>query len=135
MGQIIGLDSVVFIYLLEANPAYLASVERILNAVQTGQARAVFSSLGMIEILTGPKKRGRFDLAVRYKEILVHFPNLTIRGLNEYIVDLASDLRARYNLATPDAIHLATAIDFGAQKFITNDKSLEKVKEIVVQII
>ena len=135
MGYIIGLDSVVFIYLLEANPEYLAPVQRILNTVEVGKAQAVFSSLGMIEILTGPKKLGRFDLVARYKETLAHFPSLTIMGLNEYIVDLASDLRARYNLATPDAIHLATALAGGAQKFITNDKSLQKVKEIKVELL
>ena len=34
---------------------------------------------------------------------------------NERIVEKASDLRAMYNLKTPDAIHLATALDFNAE--------------------
>ena len=135
MGQIVGLDSVIFIYLLEANPEYLSQVEAVLRSIERGATPAVFSSLGLIEILTGPKKLGRFDLAAQYKETLVRFPNLTIMGLNEYIVDSASDLRARYNLATPDAIHLATALAGGAQKFITNDKSLQKVQEIKVELL
>jgi len=67
--------------------------------------------------------------------MITHFPHLTIVGINEQIVELASDLRAHYSLATPDAIHIATAIDFGACTFITNDKALRKVKEISVELL
>jgi len=106
-----------------------------LRTVEQGEAEAVFSSIGIIEILTGPKKLGRHDLAAQYKEHLAHFPHLTIAGINETIVDTASDLRARYGITTPDAIHIATALDFGAEKFFTNDKALRKIKEIPVELI
>lgn len=135
MEQAVGLDSVVFIYLLENNSEYGESAAAILSRVQTGQEQAVLSSIGVIEILTGPKKEERFDLAAGYKDWLAGFPNLTIWGMTERVADLASDLRARYGISTPDAIHLATAIDFGALKFITNDKELKRVKEIDVELL
>ena len=135
MEQIIGIDSVILIYLLERNQQYLSSAKSVLEAVESGKLPAVMASIGMIEILTGPKKQGRFDLARYYREYLASFPNLTIKNMNESVVELASDLCACYNIKTADAIHVATAIDFGAEKFITNDKELKRVKEITIELL
>ncbi len=135
MGQVIGLDTAIFIYVLEEHPHYAARAEKILSAVERGMVSAIFASIGIIEILTGPKKKNRYDLAAEYRELIAHFPNLTIMGLSEPIIERASDLRARYGIATPDAIHIATAAVFGADVFITNDKNLKKVKEIPVKLL
>ena len=135
MEQKIGIDTVIFIYLLENKGVLASRAGRILEMVEDGKTEAVFSSIGVIEILTGPKKLGRRDLAVQYKELITNFPHLTIAGINENIVDLASDLRADYGISTPDAIHIATAIDFGAGKFFTNDKTLKRIKEIPIVLI
>lgn len=135
MAKIIGLDTSVFIYLLEENPTYFASVERVLNGIQRGDVEGVFSTIGLIEVLTGPKKKHRDDLAVQYRELITNFPNLTIVGMNENIVEVASDLRAAYGIATPDAIHIATAIDGQADEFITNDRTLKRVREIRVRLL
>ncbi len=131
----IGIDSSVFIYVLEENKHYLQKAARVLQSVERGEKEAVLSSIGLIEILTGPKKQGRDDLALEYRELLAHFPHLTIAGINENIVELTSHLRALYGITTPDAIHLATALDFGASVFVTNDKALKKVKEINVVLL
>ena len=131
---LIGFDTSVFIYLFEDHPVYARKAARALNALKK-DTQGVFSALGMIEILTGPKKKGRADLAAEYEYHLRNFPNLLIVGLNEKVVWIASDLRAKYNIGTPDAIHLATAIDVGAEKFITNDKALKKVREIRVVLL
>jgi predicted nucleic acid-binding protein len=135
MGQVIGLDTSIFIYLLEENKQYLKRVEGILSRIEEGNASGVFSSIGIIELLTGPKKKNRYDLAAQYRELIAHFPNLTIVGLTEPIIEQASELRARYGIKTPDAIHLATAITFGADYFITNDKKLKRVKEIPIKLL
>ncbi len=135
MGEKIGLDTAFFVYFLEEHPEYLRATRAVIDEIEAGRIFGVFSSVGLIEVLTGPKKLGRFDLARRYQQLITHFPNLTIAGINEQIVELASDLRSKYNLGTPDAIHIATAIDFGAEKFITNDRNLKQVKEIEVELL
>jgi len=135
MGEKIGLDTSFWIYFLEENPEYLVQTRTIVDKIEAGQASAVFSAVGLVEILVGPKKDGNFALARKYQELITHFPNLMIRGMNENIVEVASDLRATYAIATPDAIHIATAIDFGAKKFFTNDRGLQKIKEITVEIL
>ena len=48
------------------------------------------------------------------------------------LVDRIVDLRTKYGVKTPDAIHLATAIEHKADVFVTNDRQLKKVKEIVM---
>lgn len=135
MGKKIGIDSVIFIYLFEQNEQYLSKARQIFNSVKQGKYEAVFSVVGMIEILTGPKKVGRFELAYRYKELIKDIPNLTVYGINENVIELSSELRAIYGLNTPDAIHVATAIDFGADKFITNDKRLKMINEIKIELL
>ena len=42
----------------------------------------------------------------------------------------AAELRAKYNLRTPDAIQLATAIEYNADYFLTNDLRLKSVVEV-----
>ena len=135
MAQVIGLDTSIFIYLFEKNPKYIKSVRHILGNVKDGKIHGIFSCIGLIEILTGPKKLERFDIAALYQEQITNFPNLTVRGINENMIEIASDLRARYNITTPDAIHIATAIDSGSKKFLTNDKTLKKIQEINIELI
>ncbi len=135
MGQKIGIDTVVVIYLLEEHPQYLSYAENLFKNIQNGQIEAVFSAIGLIELLTGVKRRNRYDLAFSYRTLLETFPHLSIKGISEQIVEDASELRAKYGMSTPDAIHIATAIDFSADTFITNDKKLRMVKEIAVVLI
>lgn len=135
MGKIIGIDTALLIYLFEDSVDFADASAKIMKKVEDGKYSAIFSCIGMIELMTGPKKLGRIDLAHEYKVRLMEFPNLRIIGINENIVDIASTLRAKYGIRTPDAIHIATAIDGGANSFITNDKLLQKIKEIKVVLL
>lgn len=135
MGKKIGLDTSVWIYALEENPKFLATAKSLLRKIEVGKFIASFSVIGMVEILTGPKLLGQYELAEQYKHLISSFPNLEIIGVNERVVDLASALRAEYGIKTPDAIHIATAIDFQADIFFCNDKSLLKVKEIKIKML
>ena len=133
MGQIVGIDTQIFTYVLENDKIFADRALLVMNDLAIGKYTGIFSSVGIIELLTGPKKMGRFSLAQEYLKRLESYPNLNIRNLNENNIDIASTLRAKYNLRTPDAIHLATAIDSGAVKFYTNDKRLKMVKEIKIE--
>ncbi|MEK7460688.1 MAG: type II toxin-antitoxin system VapC family toxin [Patescibacteria group bacterium] len=137
MGRplIIGLDSALWIYLFEDNPDFGDSAEKLFRLIKTGEIDAEMSVIGLIEILTGPKRRGQMVLAARYREKISHFPHVQILGFDEGVVEIASNLRASYRLQTPDAIHVATAIVAGAEVFVTNDRGLRKIKEIPVKLL
>ena len=71
----------------------------------------------------------------KYKILLETFPNLRVKTLDENIADVASSLRANYNINTPDAIQIATSLEAKADIFITNDTTLKKISEIKVLLL
>lgn len=58
------------------------------------------------------------------------YPGLTWLPVSLEVADRAAELRARYHVSTPDAIQIATALNWHATGFVGNDKALKKVKEI-----
>ncbi len=133
MGQVIAIDTQILIYVVEGHSVFGKPALKILKSIESGERSGVLASIGMIELLTGPKKAKRYDLVFQYRQLVERYPNLSIWNLNEHIIELSSDLRAKYNIHTPDAIHLATAIDSKASIFHTNDKNLKRIKEIEVR--
>ena len=134
-GKIIGLDTMVFIYHFEENQAYSPLTFSIFESLEKGNFNALTSILTLLEILVKPKREGNLILSERYKILFETFPNLQVKELNESIADIASALRANYNINTPDAIQIATSLEAHADIFITNDTSLKKVTEIKVLLL
>lgn len=79
----------------------------------------------------------------REKEIPAILDFITLEGLctvvdiNRQIAMSAAKLRAEYtSLRTPDAIHLASAIESGAKVFITTDRRLpKKIGKLTVKVL
>ncbi|HEY8097268.1 MAG TPA: PIN domain-containing protein [Methylobacter sp.] len=65
----------------------------------------------------------------------VFFAACEFVDLSRAVFDLASVLRAESNLKTPDALHLAAAIQAGCDEFCTNDKQLVKVATQRIKVI
>jgi predicted nucleic acid-binding protein len=51
------------------------------------------------------------------------------------IIERATELRAKYNLRTPDALHYATAVDIGAAVFLTRDRALARCTEVSIEVL
>ena len=134
-GKIVGLDTMVFIYHFEENQIYSPLTFSIFESLEKGNFNAVTSILTLLEILVKPKKENNSLLIERYKLLFETFPNLQVKELNENIADIASGLRANYNINTPDAIQIATSLEAHADIFITNDTSLKKITEIKVLLL
>ena len=134
-GKIIGLDTMVFIYHFEENQIYSPLTFSIFESLEKGHFNAITSILTLLEILVKPKRENNLILTERYKILLETFPNLQVKTLDENIADVASSLRANYNINTPDAIQMATSLEAQADIFITNDTSLKKVTEIKVLLL
>jgi len=134
-GKIIGLDTMVFIYHFEENRVYSPLTFSIFENLEKGNFKGITSTLTLLEILVKPKKENNLLLTERYKLLFETFPNLQVKTLNENIADIASSLRANYNINTPDAIQIATSLETQADIFITNDKTLKKISEIKVLLL
>jgi len=130
-----GIDTMVFIYHFEENKIYQSFTTVLFDLVEKGVLKAIISTISILEILVKPKKDKNEQLVEEYKFLFQTFPNLKVLPLDEKIADIASTLRADYNIKAPDAIQIASAISGGADVFITNEPFLRKVNEIDILIL
>jgi predicted nucleic acid-binding protein len=134
--QLIGLDTSIFIYHLEANPQYLPLTQQILNRVEAGQYGGVVSTVTLMELTVHPWRINRADVARQYEVLLVNFPNLQVIDVSREIARQAAQLRAKYNVRPADAIQVATAMVSQATLWVSNDKKLKRLEtEIEVVIL
>lgn len=126
-GTIITLDTNCLIYYFENHPSYADLLEGLFADIQNGKVQATLSVLSILEILVKPKKDGNAFLQNKYKLLLSNYPNMKIRDVNMSVADLASSLRAKYALKTPDAIIIATALLSNSKYFVSNDARLTNV--------
>jgi predicted nucleic acid-binding protein len=122
----------VFVYHFEGNEEFGPAAGRLLQAAEDGQCRLVCSVVSLLEVLVAPKRRGQEELCRIYREMFESFPHLSVRPVDTGIAEVASDLRATYSLRTPDAIHLATALQAGAAAFVSEDSRLKAVQGLKV---
>lgn len=132
--KVVGIDTTVFIYYFENNLSYLPFVKTLFEFIEEGGIKGKTSIITYLEILVRPKKEKRDDLVEQYEILLTNYPNLEIIPLNKEIADIASSLRARYDLRTPDAIQVATSIVSGASALITNNLNMKKIRETEIII-
>ena len=130
-GQVVGLDAMVFIYYME-HRGLRNSVDNLFDEIYKGRLGAVVSTIIFTELYP-PLSSKRIDLLDCYRDFFAMFSNkIKIFDVTRPIAEYAAILRGRHKIRTPDAIHLATAIDQGADFFVTHDRQLKKVKEISV---
>ncbi len=129
-GETVGLDTAPIIYFIEENPTYFETVLPFFESVDRGDITAVTSMFTLLEVLVHPLRRRDQRLAGDYKAILLNSNHLDTREISLEVVVNAANLRADYNIRTPDAIQIATAIHFGASFFLTNDIRLQTLPSI-----
>ncbi len=114
------LDSCCLIYLLEDVPFFSERMRRYL-ADHTDVVLCV-SPLVRLEVLVKPLTDESLGLVSDYEEFLREQHWLPI---GDRVFGLALQLRARYRIKTPEALHLATALHHGCLEFWTNNDRLK----------
>jgi predicted nucleic acid-binding protein len=128
---VVGLDTGIFIYHLEAHPRYLPLTRELLTGVQAGRQAAVTSTVTVMELTVRPWQVGRSAVAREYEALLVNFPNLTLADVTRDVARRAAQLRARYRVRPADALQVATALVHGATAFVTNDRRLARLEPVL----
>lgn len=121
--KLVFLDTMVFVYLLEQNPTYLALAEMIFAEVEAGRLGALTSSLTLAEVLTGPAQAQDIKAMHDYELYLESFPHLKIVGVERKHASTIARVRAATGLRTPDAVQVAVATVAGADAIVGNDKA------------
>ena len=88
-------------------------------AIDAGSPLGIGSVLLVTETLTKPSRRQDDDEARRIAALL---GLLVLHPCDAATAMSAVDLGSRYGLRTVDAVHLATAVRAGADRFITNNR-------------
>jgi predicted nucleic acid-binding protein len=125
----------VFIYAFEEHPAHLPLLKNFFGALEKGEIEAVTSTVSITECLVHPYRKKDFSLAAHYMVLFRNFPHLSVIPLTDEIAERAAFLRARYNLKTPDAIQVATALVSGCRAFLTNDENITAVEGIDILLL
>lgn len=124
------LDANIIIRLLEGDPAARRPVEERLR----GATALMTSRLSRLECRCRPLREGNQELLNLYDGFFAG-RELTLAELTADVVERATELRARLNLRTPDALHLASASVFGATAFLTGDRALARCTVVSVEIV
>ncbi|MXV92505.1 MAG: type II toxin-antitoxin system VapC family toxin [Chloroflexi bacterium] len=96
----------------------------------------VFTSvITLTEILSQPLKLGNYNLAREYLDILVTRDEYIVVEISTAPAITAAEIRARFSLRTPDALHAATAIESGCDAFLTNDRGFRRVHDLNVLVL
>jgi len=134
-NKIIGIDTMIFVYLFEDNRKYANLSEFIFERIEKGFNTGVVSNLSLFEILAGVYKSSLKKTSRDYIRFFLETPNLKIIPPNIAILDIAAQMRAEYNTKSIDTICYITSVIYGANAFITNDIDLLKIKKPPINIL
>jgi predicted nucleic acid-binding protein len=129
------IETAPFIYFVERHPTYADRMRAVFKLLDDGLFAGVTSTVTLTEVLMKPIRASDKALEKAYRELLLNTRNMEIEPISVAIAEKAAELRASYNLRTPDALQLATGILSSCQGFLTNDKKLQRVAGIVVLVL
>jgi uncharacterized protein len=129
------LDASTIIYAIESLPLLRDTVIAwILQAEGTADGIIITSPLSRHECRVKPLREVKADLLVKYDEFFTR-RLVRIAEVTAPVIEQATDLRARYSLRTPDAIHPATAVEEHADLFLTGDTALARGAEVTAEVL
>jgi predicted nucleic acid-binding protein len=120
-------DANIFIYLLEGNDNYNKALNDIRTLIANDQIRICSCDLIYTEILpyhAKQKNQGAIE------HIISFLDNFEIVRISKEITIHAGILRGETGMKTPDALHVATAINQGCSLFLTNDAGVRVPKNM-----
>lgn len=129
------LDSSILIYHLEDIKPYSFLTASLITKVAQGELDLTISTLSLTELLTQPYRQKNEEKISRFEEFIFSLPYTSFIEVNLAIAKEAARLRAIYNIRTPDAILMATAINKKVDIFLTNDEILKKVSREKVSVL
>jgi predicted nucleic acid-binding protein len=121
-GQTVALDTAPLIFFIERRLPYVDLLRPFFESVERGDIRVITSTVTLLEVLVHPLRHGDESLAQQYNDILLSSPNIFTIPVTPATAQAAAEIRATLNLKTPDAIHLATAVNYPADALLTNDR-------------
>jgi predicted nucleic acid-binding protein len=124
----IAIDANVFIYALEGNAEFGYDARMLLDSIANGITVGHASELVYLEVLTGAGNGKNARKLLEGIGIVYHPVTLEV-------LLRAVTLRQEYKLHSPDAIHIASALQVGCTHFITNDHQVLGKRVLGIEIV
>ena len=134
-GNRIYLDTNIWIYALEAYPAFVQDLTQLFQSIDQGNLSAITSELSLAEVLVKPFQNQDLAQQQMYKQFIRASQNVSVFPVSRDILIEAARLRASFNLKLPDAIHAATALLTQCSTFLTNDQRFQCVPTLPVVLL
>jgi predicted nucleic acid-binding protein len=125
------LDAAPVIYTVEQVPLYADAVDARLAAADVV---CVASDLTRLECRVKPLRTSDTQLLQDF-DLFFAGTVAEIVVLKRDVLDRATAIRAQHGFKTPDAIHLAAAVEAACDIFLTNDQQLVPFPDIVVEVV
>jgi len=128
--MILYIDTNALIYSLTGKPEFKDPARNWLDSfARSPGSLLVTSRLTILEALIGPLKQADVQRTTRIEDA---FNGLVLLEVDDVTIRRAAAIRAAHPLRTPDAIHLAAALESRADVFLTADRRLKQFKELQV---
>ena len=111
-------DADCLIYAAAVGHPLSARIAALFSEESPATRSKVGSTVLIPELLSKPMREHR---TTEIHALLWYLAHLELRPVDRYVAALATDLGARHRLRAADAIHLATAVQAGADRFVTNN--------------
>jgi len=131
----LGVETAPYIYYVENHPVYADKMDAIFQRVELTGIEIHTSAITLTEVLMKPIQANDQALIASYREMLVTTDYIYLNTVTSEQAEHAAYLRARYNLRTPDALHVASAVLAGCSALLTNDLGLKRVQELRVLVL
>jgi uncharacterized protein len=127
-------DSVILIYDQDATGPFHARAHARLSALRTAGDRIAVSDLSWMEGLVKPFQLGDATAVAEWERFFLQ-PDVQFVPINRLVFERAARIRGAHNFKTPDALHLAAAVEGGCDLFLTADARLARFPDIPVEIL
>jgi predicted nucleic acid-binding protein len=128
------LDTNIVISLVEDETPRCAALRRRLAELAGPEGSHIVSDLVRLECRVKPLAQ-RDRLLLQAYDLFFAALGVTVVGLTSGVCDGAAEIRARRRYATPDALHLAAAIEASCDLFVTADARLAGCPDLPVTVL
>ncbi len=128
------LDSNIVIYAVDGQPAVQQRARNHIAALELAGHRFGVSELTWTESLVIALRTGNGPLLLDYQRFFLG-PHLTTVPSTAAIHHRATMIRAVHNYGLADSLHLATAVEYRFDRFLTNDQHLAAFPDVAVELL
>ena len=133
-GGAVYVDANAIIYSVERVEPYRSLLAPMWQEARAGRFTLASSELIVLETLLRPLREGNARLETLFRSILGAAEMGLVPATLEIWED-AARIRAETGLATPDALHAATALSAGCALFVTNDTDFRRVEGLPIVVL